>query len=164
MSTSAVTQSAWRRMSKRRSLTWSRRTGCARPTRRSRSCRASSGAAATRRTCIDGAAWSRRSPMTRPVTPSHVRPARLAPLACLPVFLSLAGKRVVVAGEGPPVVWKAELMAAAGAQVTVYAPEPEPELEALADAYPDAVALQRRAWKPQDFEGAAVAIGDITEL
>ena len=101
--------------------------------------------------------------MTRPLIPSFVRPARLAPLASVPVFLSLSGKRVVVAGEGAPVVWKAELMAAAGAQVVVYAPEPDPELEALADAYPDAVALQRRAWEPEDFEGAAVAIGDIPE-
>lgn len=101
--------------------------------------------------------------MTRPVTPSHIRPARLAPLASLPVFLSLAGKRVVVAGEGAPVVWKAELMAAAGAQVAVYAPDPDPELEALADAYPDTIALVRRAWAPEDLEGAAVAIGDMAE-
>src|SRR5215218_2110001 len=101
--------------------------------------------------------------MTRPLTPSSVRPARLAPLASVPVFLSLLGKRVVVAGEGAPVVWKAELMAAAGAQVAVYAPNPDPELEALADAYPDAVALQRRAWEPEDLEGAAIAIGDIAE-
>src|SRR5215203_4225109 len=98
--------------------------------------------------------------MTRPLSP---RPARLAPLASVPVFLSLAGKRVVVAGEGAPVVWKAELMAAAGAQVAVYAPEPDPELQALAAAYPDAMALQRRAWRPDDFDGAAVAIADIVE-
>ena len=101
--------------------------------------------------------------MTRPVPPSHVRPARLAPIASLPVFLSLAGKRVVVAGEGAPVVWKAELMAAAGAQVAVYAPDPDPELEALADASPNTIALVRRAWAPEDIEGAAVAIGDIAE-
>jgi uroporphyrin-III C-methyltransferase/precorrin-2 dehydrogenase/sirohydrochlorin ferrochelatase len=99
--------------------------------------------------------------VTRPVDPSGVRPARLAPLASLPVFLSLAGKRVVVAGEGAPVVWKAELMAAAGAQVAVYAPRPDPELEALADAHPNAITLVPRDWEPDDLEGAAVAIGDI---
>ena len=101
--------------------------------------------------------------MTRPFVPSQVRPARLAPLASLPVFLSLAGKRAVVAGEGAPVVWKAELMAAAGAQVAVYAPDPDPELEALADAYPKDIALVRRAWAPEDLEGAVVAIGEIAE-
>jgi uroporphyrin-III C-methyltransferase/precorrin-2 dehydrogenase/sirohydrochlorin ferrochelatase len=101
--------------------------------------------------------------MTRPLTPSSVRPARLAPLASLPVFLNVAGKRVVVAGNGAPVVWKAELMAVAGALVSVYAPHPEPELEALANAYPGAVALVRRAWEPDDLDGSAVAIGDIAE-
>jgi uroporphyrin-III C-methyltransferase/precorrin-2 dehydrogenase/sirohydrochlorin ferrochelatase len=101
--------------------------------------------------------------MTRPLTPSSVRPARLAPLASVPVFLNVAGKRVVVAGEGAPVVWKAELMAAAGALVAVYAPHPDPELEALATAYPSAVALIRRAWEPDDFDCAAVAIGDIAD-
>ena len=101
--------------------------------------------------------------MTRPLTPSSVRPARLAPLASVPVFLNLAGKRVVVAGEGAPVVWKAELMAAAGALVAVYAPHGDPEIEALVGAYPNAVALVRRGWEPEDLEGAAVAIGDIAD-
>src|SRR5687768_8126096 len=87
--------------------------------------------------------------MARPLTPSSVRPARLAPLASVPVFLSLSGKRVVIA--------------AAGAQVAIYAPEPDPELKALAASYPEAIALQRRPWRPDDFDGAAVAIGDIVQ-
>lgn len=99
--------------------------------------------------------------MTRAISPSHVRPARLAPLASLPVFLSLAGKRVVVAGSAAPVVWKAELMAAAGAQVSVYAPNPDTELDALAAAHGNSITLVRREWAPEDLRGAVVAIGDI---
>ena len=43
----------------------------------------------------------------------------MAPLARLPVFLALDGKRVVVAGNGPGAAWKAELLSAAGAAVDV---------------------------------------------
>ena len=45
-------------------------------------------------------------------------------LARLPVFFALAGKRVVVAGGSAAAAWKAELLAAAGANVDVYAAEP----------------------------------------
>ena len=48
--------------------------------------------------------------------------ARMAPLAKLPVFWSLEGKRVVVAGGTDGAAWKAELLAACGAEVHVYAP------------------------------------------
>ncbi len=49
--------------------------------------------------------------------PLPTPPARIAPLARLPLFFALSGKRVVVAGEGAAVAWKAELLAAAGARV-----------------------------------------------
>ena len=54
-------------------------------------------------------------------TPSEMRPARMAPLARLPVFLALEGKRAVVAGGNAAAAWKAELLSAAGASVDVYA-------------------------------------------
>ena len=41
----------------------------------------------------------------------------MSPLAVLPVFFDLRGKRVVVAGDGDGAVWKAELLAACGACV-----------------------------------------------
>ncbi|WP_084366140.1 siroheme synthase CysG [Rhizobium sp. RU36D] len=47
----------------------------------------------------------------------------MAPLAKLPVFWSLAGKRVVVAGGSDGAAWKAELLAACGADVHVYCVE-----------------------------------------
>ena len=65
-------------------------------------------------------------------TPTEARPPRMEPLARLPVFFALAGRRAVVAGGTAPAAWKAELLAAAGAAVEVYAAEPGEELSALA--------------------------------
>ncbi len=97
--------------------------------------------------------------MTRHIAPAETRPARLDALAKLPIFLDLEGRRVVVAGSGEPVAWKAELVAAAGARVIVLAPEPSEELQALAAAEA-AVTLVQRPWRPEDLDGAVVAIAE----
>jgi uroporphyrin-III C-methyltransferase / precorrin-2 dehydrogenase / sirohydrochlorin ferrochelatase len=80
-------------------------------------------------------------------------------LACLPVFFSLAGKRVVLAGGSNAVLWKAELCQAAGARLDVFSPDPCSGLVALARRRP-AVALVSRRIEPEDFRGAALAIVD----
>ncbi len=86
----------------------------------------------------------------------------MSPLAQLPVFLDLRGKRVVVAGDGDGAVWKAELLAAAGACVEVYAATPSGDLLALqADPPAGCVLIIARTWHPSDFKGAAVAIGAL---
>jgi uroporphyrin-III C-methyltransferase / precorrin-2 dehydrogenase / sirohydrochlorin ferrochelatase len=91
---------------------------------------------------------------------SEPQPARMAPLARLPVFLKLDGRRAVVAGDRPAAAWKAELLAAAGASVAVYAPDPCEELAALAGAAPHGiVTIHRRAWTPADCAGSAIAVG-----
>jgi uroporphyrin-III C-methyltransferase/precorrin-2 dehydrogenase/sirohydrochlorin ferrochelatase len=107
--------------------------------------------------------------------PRDTRPARLSPLAVLPVFLDLKGKRVVVAGPSetdgrhePPetdgMVWKVELLAAAGACVEVYAPYVPPELAALQASPPaGCVLIIERRWTAADFTGAAVAIGALQD-
>lgn len=97
--------------------------------------------------------------MTVPTEPSPRRPARLAPLAKLPIFVDLGRRRVVLIGGGEPVVWKAELLAAAGAALDIYAAEPEPDLDALA-ASNGRVALHRRGWEPADLDGAAFVVAD----
>jgi uroporphyrin-III C-methyltransferase / precorrin-2 dehydrogenase / sirohydrochlorin ferrochelatase len=90
---------------------------------------------------------------------SDMRPARMTPLARLPVFLKLDGRRAIVAGGSPAAAWKAELLSAAGAMVDVYAADPCGELVALADAAPrGAVTIHPRAWAPADCAGAAIAI------
>ena len=93
-------------------------------------------------------------------TPSETKPPRMEPLARLPVFLALEGKRAVVAGGTPAAAWKAELLSAAGAEVEVYASEPCEELLALAADPPrGTIVIHRRAWTLDDIRGAAVAIG-----
>src|SRR6202048_1162544 len=78
-------------------------------------------------------------------------------LACVPVFFSLAGKRVVLAGGSNAVLWKAELCQAAGAVLDVFSPDPCSGLVALARRCP-AVALVSRPIELEDFRGAALAI------
>jgi uroporphyrin-III C-methyltransferase/precorrin-2 dehydrogenase/sirohydrochlorin ferrochelatase len=81
-------------------------------------------------------------------------------LARLPVFFALAGKRAVVAGGTPPAAWKAELLAAASAEVQVFAPDPSDEMLAVAADPPlGAIAVHGRAWTAADLAGAAIAIG-----
>jgi uroporphyrin-III C-methyltransferase/precorrin-2 dehydrogenase/sirohydrochlorin ferrochelatase len=84
----------------------------------------------------------------------------MAKLARLPVFLALEGKRVVLAGGSAAAAWKAELSAAAGARVEVYAAEVSNEMRQMAaDASGGAITVVERAWTPDDLKGAAVAIG-----
>ena len=80
-------------------------------------------------------------------------------LATLPVFLKLEGRRVVMAGGSEAVAWKAELFAAAGALVEVYALEPCEALAALAAGH-DHIAIKLRALAPEDLAGAAALIAD----
>ena len=70
-------------------------------------------------------------------------PARIEPLAVLPVFLSLRGRAAVVVGGSAAAAWKAELLAAAGARVIAVA-----TLEALCE---------------DDLAGAAVAVADLAD-
>jgi uroporphyrin-III C-methyltransferase/precorrin-2 dehydrogenase/sirohydrochlorin ferrochelatase len=81
-------------------------------------------------------------------------------LASLPVFFDLAGRRAVLAGGSARAAWKAELLQATGARVDVFCVEPSAALLALA-GHCAAVALHRRHWQPEDFNGAALAIGDF---
>lgn len=97
--------------------------------------------------------------------PSEAAPVRLGALARLPVFLDLGAKRAVLAGGGAGAAWKAELLAAAGAHVDIYAEHLEDEMLALLERGAAAGALQHhpRRWEPADFVGAAVAIGDCED-
>jgi uroporphyrin-III C-methyltransferase / precorrin-2 dehydrogenase / sirohydrochlorin ferrochelatase len=88
----------------------------------------------------------------------------MEPLARLPVFLALDGRRAVVAGNGAGAAWKAELVSAAGADVDVYAKNPCEELRALAADPPrGAVVLHDRAWRAADLTGAAIAVGGFDD-
>ena len=73
--------------------------------------------------------------------PSEAAPPRIAPLAVLPLFIDLHGRRAVVIGQGEAADWKADLLAAAGA-----------ELCRLGD------------WQAADLPGAALVVADIDGL
>jgi uroporphyrin-III C-methyltransferase/precorrin-2 dehydrogenase/sirohydrochlorin ferrochelatase len=84
----------------------------------------------------------------------------MEPLARLPVFLALEGRRAVLAGGGAAAAWKAELLSAAGARVEVYAADVSAEMAAIAADPPrGAVALHARSWIAGDLHGAAIAVG-----
>ena len=65
-----------------------------------------------------------------------------------PVFLNLAGRRVVVVGGGPVAASKIEGLLREGAQVTVVSPDVRPEIEA------SGVRVIRRAFDDSDLDEA----------
>ncbi|CAN7321796.1 siroheme synthase CysG [Pararhizobium sp. LjRoot238] len=92
----------------------------------------------------------------------NTRPARMAPLAKLPVFWALEGKRAIVAGGSDAAAWKAEVLAACGAEIHVYAEE-------LSETFANLINQDGRffhheaQWSPSSFEGAAIAISDCED-
>ncbi len=99
--------------------------------------------------------------------PRNEAPARMEPLAKLPVFWALESKRVIVAGGSDAAAWKAELLAACGAQVHVYADELSDTFEKLilrgADHPQGGFVHHSQAWNDTIFAGAAIAIADCEE-
>ena len=97
-------------------------------------------------------------------TPAEIRTTRIGALARLPAFFALENKRAVVAGGSQAATWKAELLAAAGAHVEVFAAAPGEEMLALATAPPrGAVIVHKRAWNAGDCRGAAIAVADCAD-
>ena len=97
-------------------------------------------------------------------SPRAQRPPRMRPLDTLPLFFTLAGERVVVAGGSEAAAWKAELLSAAGATVEVWAEDPCAEMQALA-AGPlgGPVVLVREPWSTARFADAALVVGDAAD-
>jgi uroporphyrin-III C-methyltransferase/precorrin-2 dehydrogenase/sirohydrochlorin ferrochelatase len=97
-----------------------------------------------------------RAPVLPPAQREPVEtPARIAPLANLPLFHRLAGRKAVVAGSSDGALWKAELLAAAGAEVLVLASEDAGKFEVI-----PSLNVVGRSWTSADLEGAALAVAD----
>jgi len=96
--------------------------------------------------------------------PRSETPARMEPLAKLPVFWALEGKRVIIAGGSDAAAWKAELLAACGAEVHIYADELSDTFEKLilrgAEHPQGGFIHHAEAWNETIFTGAAIAIAD----
>src|ERR1041385_5536215 len=92
-------------------------------------------------------------------TPSDAATPRMEALARLPVFYALAGKRACVAAGSAAAAWKAELLAAAGATVEVYAEHTSEEMAELAVASASQIVIHRHAIEAADLAGAALAVG-----
>lgn len=97
--------------------------------------------------------------------PLRTFPARMQPLARLPLFVDLTGRRVVVAGGSEAAAWKAELFSAAGGDVHVFAEAPDVELMAVIErgTPPGRLTLHRRRWAEDDLAGSALAVLDSEE-
>jgi uroporphyrin-III C-methyltransferase / precorrin-2 dehydrogenase / sirohydrochlorin ferrochelatase len=72
-------------------------------------------------------------------------------MTLLPLFLKLAGRKVLVVGGGPVALGKTRALLETGALVSVVAPEVVPELVALAEK--GNISLDRRSFETRDLGG-----------
>ncbi len=99
--------------------------------------------------------------VSRPQNELHHR--RVGDLACLPVFLTLNGKKALVAGGSDAAAWKAELLAATGATVLVYAERASLDGEMSQLIARNVVTIGGASWRDADWSELALAVGDIGE-
>ena len=95
--------------------------------------------------------------------PGEAQRPRLAALSTLPVFYTLTGKRVLLAGGSEAAAWKAELLAATGAMIEVAAPESELSEEMRGLATSGQVTLLLCHWTAIAWTGYAMAVGDCED-
>ena len=74
----------------------------------------------------------------------------------LPLFVSLAGRRVVLVGGGPVAAGKLTQLLDAGADVLVVSPEVHPSLDG------SGVAIARREFSPADLDAAWLVVAAAT--
>lgn len=79
----------------------------------------------------------------------------------LPVFVRLAGARVVSVGAGPVAAAKVLPLVEEGAAVVVVAPQAVPEIRA-ADAE-GRLAWYERSWQPDDLDGALLVVAGTAD-
>ena len=81
-------------------------------------------------------------------------------MALFPLFLKLAGRKVLVVGGGPVASAKVAALRDAGAEISVVAPEVEPGLDELARA--GKITLVRRSFEAVDLGGAWFVVAAAT--
>lgn len=94
--------------------------------------------------------------------PEATSARRIERLATLPLFHKLEGRKVVLAGAGDGALWKAELLAATGADLVILAGNSGELFGPLAaDPPAGTVAVLERRWQADDLTDAALAVGEI---
>jgi len=79
-----------------------------------------------------------------------------------PVFLRLAGRRVLLVGAGPVGASKLQGLLDAGALITVVAPEIVADIQQAAAANAAAITLQKRAFEVSDLDGVWYVVAAAT--
>ena len=95
--------------------------------------------------------------------PSESAAPRMRALARLPVFLSLAGRHVAVAGGSAAAAWKAEPSRQPAPSLTYMPQSLAMKCWRSPRIWAEAIAIHRRAWLRADFDGAALAVGAIED-
>ncbi|MGV0910482.1 siroheme synthase CysG [Martelella sp. FOR1707] len=90
-------------------------------------------------------------------------PARMEELAVLPLFFRLKGRPVLVAGASEAAAWKAELMAAAEADVTVFLGGEKACDELLALQEDGRVRLHDVNWQVAEWRDLSLALADCDD-
>lgn len=90
---------------------------------------------------------------------------RVKQLSILPIFMDLHGKRAVVIGGVVPSIWKAELLAKAGAKVKIICNVTSAELLQFVSNLPSfaKVELAIAEWQQDDFSGVTLVVADVPE-
>ena len=100
-------------------------------------------------------------PKLLPNKASKRSPKAIDDLAVLPIFYKLEGRKVILAGGSDAAAWKADLLAASGAMVHVFATELDEEfVDLLKGPRAKSFVLHNRPWSLDCFDGASIAIAD----
>ncbi|MGO4404857.1 siroheme synthase CysG [Bosea sp. RAF48] len=90
--------------------------------------------------------------------------ARIEPLATLPLFHKLDRRKVVLAGATEGALWKAELLAATGAELHVFADGEAGLFAGLSQGETGGrVHVHDRPWQAGDLVDAAIAVADLDD-
>jgi uroporphyrin-III C-methyltransferase/precorrin-2 dehydrogenase/sirohydrochlorin ferrochelatase len=101
----------------------------------------------------------------KPRRPEQSANRRIEPLATLPLFHKLDGRKVVLAGGSEAALWKAELLAAAGADLQIFARSETALFADLADTpIGGRITVHDRGWQPADLRDAALAVADLDDV
>jgi uroporphyrin-III C-methyltransferase / precorrin-2 dehydrogenase / sirohydrochlorin ferrochelatase len=89
-------------------------------------------------------------------------PTAAAATSFFPVFLRLAGRRVLLVGAGPVGASKLQGLLDAGALITVVAPEIVADIEQAAAAHDTAITLKKRPFETSDLDGVWYVVAAAT--